>query len=154
MDEKELQQYAAWSKEMYGFVMDIMDYMKKPHNYGTGTILNMVEMHTLAMIAENPGMTVGEVAKCWNRTMSAASRNVDRLCVKEYVRKQKEDGNEKTVHLYATETGQQLADFHRELDSRETARFANYIQDKCSKEDLEQFQATMQLIRVFYMEEK
>lgn len=86
--------------------------------------------------------------------MSAASRNVDRLCVKEYVRKQKEDGNEKTVHLYATETGQQLADFHRELDSRETARFANYIQDKCSKEDLEQFQATMQLIRVFYMEEK
>ena len=37
------------------------------------------------------------------------------------------DGNEKTVHLYATETGQQLADFHRELDSRETERFANYI---------------------------
>ena len=115
MDYQEIQQYTDWSKDLYQFVMDMMDYMKRPHDYGTGVVLNMVEMHTLAMVADNPGITVGEVGKRWNRTMSAASRNVDRLQAKGYVEKRKEAGNEKTIHLYATELGQQLADMHLSL---------------------------------------
>lgn len=154
MDEKDLQQYAVWSKDMYRFVMNIMDYMKKPHDYGTGTILNMVEMHTLAMVSENPGITVGEVAKRWNRTMSAASRNIERLCTKKYVEKRKENGNEKTIHLYVTSTGQQLCDLHSELDEREIRNFTDYIRQKCSKEDLAKFHEIMKLIEAFYCDDQ
>ncbi len=150
MDEQELQQYAAWSEDMYRFVMDIMDHMKKPHNY-CGIVLNMVEMHTLSLIAEQPGISVGEVAKMWNRTMSAASRNVDRLHSKGYIEKKKEDGNAKTIHLYATATGQELAEKHREIDRQELQSFAQYFNEHCTKDDLEHFDRTMKIIHKFYV---
>ena len=150
MTDIELQQYTELSKDLYQFVLEIMDYMKKPHDYGTGIILNMVEMHTLAMIADTPGMTVGEVAKRWNRTMSAASRNVERLCSKGYVEKRKEEGNAKNIHLYTTDIGRELAEKHSALDHREIERFAGFIDQKYSIDDLEKFRCMMNIIRSFY----
>lgn len=154
MDEKELHQYEVWARDLYRFVMSLMDCMKRPRDYGTGTILNMVEMHTLAMVAEHPGITVGEVGRRWNRTMSAASRNIDRLCAKGYVEKRRENGNEKTLHLYVTPTGRQLCALHDALDERVTREFAAYIQPKYSREDLEKFHEIMQSIEAFYRERK
>lgn len=79
MDSKDSNQLISWADDMYRFVITIMEHMKKPHDYGTGEILNMVEMHTISMIAETPGLCVSDIAQKWNRTLSAASRNVDRL---------------------------------------------------------------------------
>lgn len=108
MNSMELNQLCQWADDLYQFVMVMMDHMKQPRDYGTGKILNMVEIHTLSMISESPGICISDVAKRWNRTLSAASRNIDRLAAKGYVEKKKTDGNGKTVHLYLTEKGQNL----------------------------------------------
>ena len=151
MDELDLQTLSAWSEEMYDFVMTIMDHMKKPHDYGTGVVLNMVEMHTLALIADHPGISVGEVAKQWKRTMSAASRNVDRLAAKGYIKKKRLNGNAKTIHLFATPEGQILAEKHREFDERELKLFAQFIGQRCSWDDLQRFNHVMKIIQEFYL---
>lgn len=151
MDELNTQTLSAWSEEMYDFVMAIMDHIKKPRDYGTGVILNMVEMHTLALIADHPGISVGEVAKHWNRTMSAASRNVDRLETKGYIEKKKLNGNAKTIHLFATPEGQILAEKHREFDERELELFAQFIRQRCTLDDLQRFNHVMKIVQEFHL---
>ena len=53
---------------IFKFVTAYTDYTKTARDYGTGEIINMVEVHTLTHIEENPGITVTEVALEWNRT--------------------------------------------------------------------------------------
>ena len=134
MNSMELNQLCQWADDLYQFVMVMMDHMKQPRDYGTGKILNMVEIHTLSMISESPGICISDVAKRWNRTLSAASRNIDRLAAKGYVEKKKTDGNGKTVHLYLTEKGQNLADLHRAYDLEKTEKFARLLARKYSME--------------------
>ena len=150
MNEQELKEWTAWADDMYRFVFDIMDHVKKPHEYDVGIVLNMVEMHTLALIAKQPGISVGDVAKYWNRTMSAASRNVERLADKGYIEKRKQDGNAKTVHLYATELGRKLAEHHSAFDAKEMEAFAKFIDQRCTAEDLAHFVRVMKIIQEFY----
>ena len=150
MDRQEFLDLTAWSDDMYRFVLDITDHMKKPRDYGTGNVLNMVEMHTVVLIARRPGITVGDVAKFWNRTMSAASRNVDRLAAKGYVEKRKQDGNAKTVHLYPTALGEQLAARHSAFDAMEMESFAKFVETRCAPEDLATFARVMKIIQEFY----
>ncbi len=145
-------QFLTWSEDMYRFVMDMMDFMKRPHDYGTGLTLNMVEIHTLVMIDENPGISVGEVGRRWNRSKSAASRNIDRLCGKGVVEKRKENNNGKDVHLYPTEKGKQLASLHRSFDRQQTENFVSYIADKCQADEIETFHRVMEIIHDYYRE--
>ena len=64
---------------IYKFVTTYSDYIKKPHDYGTGEIISMVEVHILTIIEENPGITVTEVALGWNRTKGAISQTISKL---------------------------------------------------------------------------
>ena len=100
MNSMELNQLCQWADDLYQFVMVMMDHMKQPRDYGTGKILNMVEIHTLSMISESPGICISDVAKRWNRTLSAASRNIDRLAAKGYVEKKKTDGKDRFATFY------------------------------------------------------
>ena len=52
----ETERYVTMMEDVYRFVMYASDDYNTPHDYGTGSILNRVEMHTLAMIAAAPGM--------------------------------------------------------------------------------------------------
>lgn len=136
MNSYNIEMITSCADDMYRFVITLMDFMKQPHDYGTGEILNMVEMHTISMIAENPGLCVSDVAQKWNRTLGAASRNVDRLYNKGYIRKEKLKGNNKNIHLYVTEKGQQLADLHKAYDFDVTLQFMDLISKKYSMEEL------------------
>lgn len=150
MNSMELNQLCQWADDLYQFVMVMMDHMKQPRDYGTGKILNMVEIHTLSMISESPGICISDVAKRWNRTLSAASRNIDRLAAKGYVEKKKTDRNGKTVHLYLTEKGQNLADLHRAYDLEKTEKFARLLARKYSMEDLGKWNEMLKIIQQFY----
>ena len=86
-----------WMEELYTFVGIAMETLKRPHDYGTGELVSMVEMHTLDRIAEAPGMRVSDIARLWSRTLGAASRNVDRLQGKGLVDKVKLPDNQKNV---------------------------------------------------------
>ena len=64
---------------VYSFVTVYNSYINELRDYGTGLMINMVEVHTLTMIADNPGITVNELSKMWNRTKGAVSQNVAKL---------------------------------------------------------------------------
>lgn len=150
MNSNELNQLFSWADDIYQFVITMMDYMKQPRDYGTGKILNMVEIHTLSLISDNPGICISDVAKRWNRTLSAASRNIDRLTTKGYIEKKKLNGNSKTIHLYLTEKGQELANLHKKFDLKNTEKFAQFLIDNYDMEDLRKFNEMLKIIQDFY----
>lgn len=135
----EKERYVAMMEDVYRFVMFANDEYSAPKDYGTGKMLNMVEMHTLAMIADTPGICVTDVAKMWNRTLGAASKNVNRLCSKGYVEKKKLPGNDKTVHLFPTEEGRQLAALHKKYDQAQVMATVNTLLNRHTEEELECF---------------
>ena len=57
--------------ELYEFVMRYNKYIYQARDYGNGDEIRMVEVHTLAMIEDNPGISVSELAK----TLEADQRN-------------------------------------------------------------------------------
>ena len=93
------------SKEIYNFAYRVMERMNAPKDYGTGELMRMVDAHILTLIADNPGITVVEVAKAWDRTSGRISQVVSSLVKRGFVERRKEPGNAKNVHLYATEKG-------------------------------------------------
>ena len=48
-------------------------------DYGTGEKMHTVEVHILSWIAENPGISVTDVALAWNRTKGAVSQIIRKL---------------------------------------------------------------------------
>ena len=62
---------------VYSFVSIYNSYINEKRIYGgVGPEINMVEVHTLTMISDTPGITVSELSKMWNRTKGAVSQNV------------------------------------------------------------------------------
>lgn len=141
-----------WMEEVYTFTEVAMEALRHPHDYGTGELLSMVEMHTLERIAETPGMRVSDVARLWNRTLGAASRNVDRLQSKGLVDKVKLPDNQKNVRVYPTEKGRELCRLHRTYDRRELDELARTMLEKYSVEELETFYRVLHSLREVFEE--
>lgn len=141
-----------WMEEVYTFTGVAMEALRKPHDYGTGELLSMVEMHTLERIAETPGMRVSDVARLWNRTLGAASRNVDRLQSKGLVDKVKLPDNQKNVRVYPTEKGRELCRLHRAYDRRELDELARTMLEKYSVGELETFYRVLRSLREVFEE--
>lgn len=112
---------------IYTFVSDSKDLYSVARDYGNGDKMNMAEIHTLSLIADNPGISVSGVSKMWNRTLSAASQNINKLAKKKLIEKKKENGNNKTIHLYVTESGQKLSDMHKAYDQKELLKIAEVM---------------------------
>ena len=150
LEKDRLDDYVSMMEDVYRFVMDSMDAYSAPHDYGTGDILNMVEVHTLSAIADAPGLCVTDVAKMWNRTLGAASRNVNRLCAKGLVKKEKLPGNDKTVHIYPTEQGARLARLHREFDRTQIAKVMEFLLSRHTEEEFRQFHSVVRSCAEMY----
>lgn len=112
---------------IYTFVSDSKDLYSVARDYGNGDKMNMAEIHTLSLIADNPGISVSGVSKMWNRTLSAASQNINKLEKKKLIEKKKENGNNKTIHLYVTESGQKLSDMHKAYDQEELLKITEVM---------------------------
>lgn len=123
----------------YRFVSLYQDYMNMTRDYGDGVQHSMVEMHILAIVCQEPGITVGQVAQQWGRTKGAASQNVTKLEKRGLLVRAKLPHNAREVHLYPTKHGQHLAQLHAEYDQRTEARIARELLARCSMEELELF---------------
>ncbi|MEG1720339.1 MAG: MarR family transcriptional regulator, partial [Pseudoflavonifractor sp.] len=110
----ELNRYA---NEIYEFVIKYNEYIYQARDYGNGDPMKMVEVHTLSMIEDHPGITVSELAKLWMRTKGTVSVNVSTLEQKGYIYRQKEGNNAKVVHLYLTPEGVELSTIHKSYDN-------------------------------------
>lgn len=147
-------EYIAMMEDVYRFVMYSMDDYSKPHDYGMGDVLNMVEMHTLSMIADHPGLSVTDVAKLWDRTLGAASKNVNILCAKGLVTKEKKPGNRKTICLYPTERGAYLDRLHKSYDQDQIAETARELLIRHTDEELHIFHSVISTCIAIYEEKR
>ncbi|MCI5914216.1 MAG: MarR family transcriptional regulator [Christensenella sp.] len=125
---------------LYKFVMLYGDYVAENQDYGTGELINMVEVHTLTAIEENPGVNISELANMWNRTKGAISQTATKLEKKGYIQRRKQDGNAKTVMLFPTEKGIRLSQAHKRYDAIEVSKTVDeLLRAGCTPEELDTF---------------
>lgn len=124
--------------------MNYHDYIKTARDYGTGEIINMMEVHTLTVIEENPGITVTEVALEWNRTKGAVSQILAKLEKRGLVLRKKDVGNAKNVHLFATEKGKLLSKAHKDYDINELTWADKELRMSFTIEEINLFYKVMQ----------
>lgn len=152
MEQQDIyERYFAAIGVFYHFILVAGDDVGAKHDYGTGKELNTVEMHTLAMIADDPGLCITDVAKQWNRTLGAASKNVNKLAAKGYVEKRKLPGNDKTIHLYPTDKGKHLAELHRQYDREHQTKALEYLLKHHTPEELETFYSVLKTMLDVYV---
>lgn len=124
---------------VYSFVTVYNSYINELRDYGTGLMINMVEVHTLTMIADTPGITVNELSKMWNRTKGAVSQNVAKLEKKGLIVRRRSDDDARLVHLYATEEGEALSTAHKHFDNIDIAQTQRDLLKDCTMEELNAF---------------
>lgn len=124
---------------IYHFVMLYNDYIYADHDYGNGMPMTMIEVHTLSYIEDHPGTTVTTLSKHWQKTKGALSQIVSRLEKDGLVRKDKKEGNTKTVLLYTTKTGTEISKAHKLYDTLDIAKTLGKIGETCTPEEIDTF---------------
>ena len=125
--------------QLYEFVMCYSDYINGVRDYGTGQMINMVEVHTLTMIEDQPGITVSDLARRWNRTKSAVSQNIKKLEAKGLVYRVRDENNAKLIHLYPTDEGRRLSTAHKLFDIRDIMETKHELLRTCTMEEIDTF---------------
>ncbi|MGX6969327.1 MarR family winged helix-turn-helix transcriptional regulator [Vagococcus bubulae] len=146
MENKEINRINKQFRELnnrhnniYQFVILYYNYIISKHDYGTGEEVSMIEAHTITYIEENPGTTVSDLAKYWNRTKAALSQTVSKLEKKGYIKKEKSKDNKTTFHLYVTDKGLELSEAHKLYDTIDISKTMGQLKEKCSDQDIESF---------------
>ena len=124
---------------VYAYISMYNDLMLRPRDYGTGLMISMVEIHTLTMIADNPGITINELARMWRRTKGAISQNVTKLEQKGLISRKRCTEDARVVHLYVTEDGSDLVSLHKDYDYRENIQMLTALRQTCTEEEVEHF---------------
>ena len=104
----------------------------------------MVEVHTLTLIDEHPGIMAKEVAMMWNRTKGAVSQTLAKLEKRGFIERRKENGNAKNVYIYVTPEGKRLSEAHRMYDLKQLAWTDSELHKTFSHREIEDFYHVMQ----------
>ena len=86
-------------------------------DYGTGEKFTSVEVHTLAYIVDNPGISVTQLAHDLRKTKGAVSQMVKKLVEKGLLRRLDSSSNDRTTLLFPTEAGLELHNAHKQFDT-------------------------------------
>lgn len=133
-------QLSPRANELYQFIICYYEYMNEFRDYdGSGELVSMVEIHVLTIIADQPGITVSQLAKSWGTTKGAISQNLKKLEKKELIFRQKESGNAKTVHIYPTEKGERLSTAHKTYDNADILQTQHELLKSCTVDEIDTF---------------
>ncbi len=113
-------------------------------DYGTGELYTFVEVHTVTLIEDNPGITGSEIAERNCRTKGAVSQILSKLESKDLIRRERDPNNGRRSHLYVTEKGLALSRKHKEYDE---VAMGNYLHDVTTifgREAVEKFYEIME----------
>lgn len=124
---------------LYKFVLIYNDYISVPKDYGTGDILSMMEAHVLTDIVDNPGTTVTELSKSWERTTSAISQTVRKLIKKEYVYRVNSEENASIFLLHPTNKAIKFDKSHKSYDINGILSNRKRLLKKFTEDDLKIF---------------
>ena len=130
---------------LYHFVTTYSSYIHQPRDYGTGQIINMVEVHILTMIEDEPGITTNFLAKKWKCTKAAVSQNVKKLEQKKLVYRVQEETNKKVFHLYTTEEGSRLAMAHKKFDIADIIETKEELLKYCTENEIDTFYRVLEI---------
>lgn len=78
----------------------------------------MIEMRILGEIGRHPSITANELTKCLNIKKSYLSRKLSKLEKNEYIYKEKNPEDSRSLHLYLTEKGLELNKYVEEQSDR------------------------------------
>lgn len=107
---------------------DILHQVGELHNvklhvdYGTGEKYTSSVVHMLSYIVDNPGISVTRLARETGKTKGAISQTVRQLLDKGLLRKEDNPANDRSIMLYATESGMDLHNHHKAYDTVDFGR--------------------------------
>ncbi len=124
---------------LYQFVGLYYDYAMEQKDYGTGEKMCMADAHILKKIAAQPGVTVTEIARQFNRTKSFISQTVKRLCEMGFVERVSSRKDARVAELYPTEKGRVFDQAHSRYDAQEVDATFGELSQYCTREEIETF---------------
>lgn len=126
-------------EKIYQFVMLYSALVNKEKDYGTGQVIRRAEVHTLTAIESEPGITVSDLSKRWQRTKSAVSQNIKKLEGKGLIYKVRDTNDAKILHLYPTEEGVRLSTAHKLYDNIMLMQGQNEMLKTCTIQEIDTF---------------
>ncbi len=124
---------------LFDFAVAYADNANLTRSFGGEGEYSPTEVHMIARIAENPDITVTELARRSNRTKGAVSQVVKRLEEKGLVEKRKAEVNCSRTLLRATEAGLRLNQYHLEHYRKRIEVLESALEARAGREALDQF---------------
>ena len=100
---------------------------KTIHQHG-GLKLHPSEIHLMQVIAQDPGLNAGQMAKALGVTTGAVSQTLSRLEKKGAIVKFKDHGNKNELSARFTETGKEALKSFYLARGEESMKFAEYLE--------------------------
>ena len=119
--------FAQLMDKLYEFSMLLSRYQHVPRIYGSGEPLFMAEAHLLQTIGDYGQINITGLAAVMQKSKSAVSQVVDKLCAKGLVEKAKGVKDRKQVLISLSEAGRRVYDYHRALDERNYRAFLSRL---------------------------
>ena len=119
----------------YNMLMD--QYQVLPRDYGIGTYMSEVDIHSLSFIEKKPGMTAKELAQLTYRTKGTVSLMLSRLEADGFLEQRVNPKNLRERNLYLTPKGQFVCEQHAAYDRRVTISYLTEVAKHCTPEEIE-----------------
>ena len=112
----------------------------------TGEEYTSVEVHTLKHIADNPGITLTELARDYAKTKGAISQIVKKIETKGLIYREPAPEHDNKYFLYITEKGSVLDAAHRAYDQISSGEAMNQVRELVSEEE---FNAAFRVLEIW-----
>ncbi|MGM9602168.1 MAG: MarR family winged helix-turn-helix transcriptional regulator [Faecousia sp.] len=119
----------------YNMLMD--QYASLPRDYGLGTFMSEVDIHSLSFIEKEPGITAKEIARRTYRTKGTVSLMLSRLEADGFLEQKVNPNNQRERNLYLTPKGQFVCEQHAAYDRRVTIDYLSEVAKHCTPEEIE-----------------
>lgn len=112
-------------------------------DYGGDNFLSMNEVHILAHIEENPGLTASELADKVRRSRGFISQCLCKLEGRAYIIRVSQKDDIKKKSLFVTQKGKELCRAHAQFDEKNLLKTYNYLRRDCSHDEIKAFYKVM-----------
>lgn len=117
-----------------------------------GCRLTILEIRTIMLIKENPGITATDICKRWNRTRGAISQMLKKIEDKGFIYKEKDGKNDRITHLFATDWGVDAVNIFTINDFRDDTYIIEHLLEFCSEDELRAFYKVIDCYRKILLE--
>ena len=137
---------------LYDFVMVTNGMLDAIRMHANGSELTIVEIRTIMIIAENPGITATQLCQKWNRSRGAVSQILKKVSKKGFIFKKQSERDGKIWGLYTTEAGKEVAQAFIEEDFKDSTNIVHALMETCTEEELRAFYKVMEKYRRVLLE--